>query len=252
MKVQHYIIISITMLSCTRMVPDSEPRNRQSDNNERIASNIDPNTIPEIFTDAFQPGYKINVDDFKLKFDTMIIGNLDVHSGEIVFTDYILKEGCKPYIQTVPIGSFPIIVSTVNINNKDIRSAFIKVDFSENEIKKWEFLVTEDQEKMSIYSSELLGIPVDASTAILADYKTISDFIESGKDLYKTSGTKISNGSFFASIYEQDGHRFTEFSTGLGDGFYGTYAGIDSLGNTVSVLIDFGFVPWWEVTAKAK
>ena len=45
-------------------------------------------------------------------------------------------------------------------------------------------------------------------------------------------------------LYNFDGHSLASFSTGYGDGTYGTYVGYDEKGNVCRLLTDFGIVDW--------
>ncbi len=206
---------------------------------------------PEIFESAFFKGAQTRVDTLNLQFYAVDIGKINIESGKIIACDPIGMHDSKPFTQTFPIGQFPVQLAIAKFKN-DERVAFSRIQFSNNSVIKWEFALLHGQDQVPIDGETLYGYGVDAGIGLFIDEKANSAFNElANKDegLWQKVFTEEMDNQYRDTwqyiIYKFDGHNFACFSTGYGDGHYGTYVGYDANGNICSLLTDFGLVEWW-------
>jgi hypothetical protein len=207
-------------------------------------------TRPEIFETAFFEGTYAKIDTADVRFYTVSIGELKIESGKVIACDPIVMHDAEPFVQNFPIGQFPVQLSIAKIGY-DQRVAFSRILFSDNEVAKWEFALRKGQEPIPIISETFYGYGVDGGIGLFIDEKANAVFNELTSNdqslwakVFNKEMDKHYRKTWQYVLYEFDGHSLSCFSTGYGDGTYGTYVGYDKKGNVCRLLTDFNIVDW--------
>lgn len=209
-------------------------------------------SIPEIFEKAFFEGTHVEKDSISLSFYAVNIGKIKIETGKIINCDPIVLHDASPFIQSFPIGQFPVQLSIAKFG-KNERTAYARIYFSDAPVDKWEFALHKGQEPISIFGETVYTYSVDAHVAMFIDEKASNAFNSLTKKdnslwekAFNEDEEKNSQKSWFYNLFSFDTHNFASFSTGLGDGRYSTYVGIDKKGNICRLLTDFALVNWWQ------
>ncbi len=207
---------------------------------------------PGIFETGFFDGTKAKMDTFHIGFYAVGIGKIKIETGKIIACDPIVMKDAKPFSQTFPIGQFPVQLAIAKTYN-DERVAFSRILFSDNVVVKWEYALQAGQKQIPINDKTLYGYGVDAGMGLFIDEKANKVFTQVYKEnedmwdqVFIKEMDKNYRNTWNYMLYVFNGHNFAAFSTGYGDGSYGTYVGYDSKGNVCRLLTDFGLVEWWK------
>lgn len=207
---------------------------------------------PEIFESAFFPETKAKMDTFSISFYPVDIGQINIESGKVIACDPIVMRDAEPFVQTFPTGRFPVQLAIAKVND-DERVAFSRILFSDMPVVRWEFALQEGQKPMPIGEESFYGYGVDGGIGLFIDKnanKAWSELSKNNEQLYEQvfieEMDKHSHSSWLYVLHEFGGHNFASFSTGYGDGTYGTYVGYDEMGNICRLLTDFSLVEWWK------
>ena len=184
--------------------------------------------------------------------DAVDIGEISIETGKIVACDPIEMRGAKPFLQTFPVGNFPVQLAIVKVNG-DERVAFSRICFSDKPVVRWEFAVDSGVRQLPVGGDTLYGYGVDGGLGIFIDAQANDAFSELRKlddNLWNAVFTgevgRHDHITWQYTLFEFQRHNLACFSTGVGDGFYGTYVGYDKEGRVCRLLTDFGLVRWWK------
>ncbi len=203
-----------------------------------------------------------------MKNDRMEIqtaGETDFPTGEVVLADPLDYLGTKYETvldRRILSGSYPVELSVCHSPIAGLRIAAARLRFSEKPAVSYELAMPkgkkpEELEKPGVWT--FFG--VDTGLACFADAETAREgraFYESwrarnpGKNLYldhfaalfqksyETSPEHQNQGGSFLEWHMPDtGHRMVWFSSGMGDGIYSGYWGLDKDGEAVSLVVPF-------------
>ncbi|MES2515472.1 MAG: DUF4241 domain-containing protein [Bacteroidota bacterium] len=181
-------------------------------------------------------------------FHTVNIGKIKIESGHIIACDPSFMQHGKPFTDKFPIGNFDVQLSIANIPVQNNRVAFSRILFSSNPVRKWVYATREGEEKVPINDSTLYSFPVDAGLAIYID-QTARDVFNAydSKDFMKVFVNGMEKeGNFFGYVHNFESHNLATFSTGYGDGSYGSFIGLDKNGEICRLVSDLGILMWWK------
>ncbi len=191
--------------------------------------------------------------------DAVDIGEISIESGKIVACDPIEMRDAKPFLQTFPVGNFPVQLAIARINGGggglkgDERVAFSRICFSDKPVVRWEFALDSGVRQLPVGGDTLYGYGVDGGLGIFIDAQANDAFSELRKlddNLWNAVFTgevgRHDHITWQYALFEFQRHNLACFSTGVGDGFYGTYVGYDKEGRVCRLLTDFGLVRWWK------
>jgi hypothetical protein len=174
------------------------------------------------------------------------VGDLNVPSGKIYAVDpYIISEYDKSFLNTVPIGKYPIYISIVTYESGDQRIAFAAIQFSDKNPISWEMAVLEGQDISSLKEDEFFGYGVDAGTGCFMDESTFKKFYELAEN---DDFIEKLNDEFYKTYVHTwsclnksitDNNNIVMFSSGIGDGVYPSFWGKDICGNICCLVTDF-------------
>lgn len=242
------------MAAGSHVVPQPEPipviSNEKLDTLKQKAYYVEAKPI--IFETAFFKGTITNIDTLLTRLYTINIGDIQVESGKLIACDPIVMRDAKPFSANFPIGHFPVQLALANVNG-DERIAFSRIMFSDKPVAQWRFALHDGQQPVSIFGETLYGYGVDAGIGLFIDEKANLAFNRLDKQndsLWDEVFTKEMDKHLHATwqyvLYNFGKHNLAAFSTGWGDGTYGTYIGYDANGNICRLLTDFGLIEWWK------
>ena len=247
-----YLLIATLLYSCTNLPSSGQVGKVSTIKLDTMNSKpVRITSSPAIFETAFFQGTKAKVDTFLLSFYSVDIGKLHVESGKVIACDPIVMHHAKPFSQIFPIGHFPVQLALARVND-DERVAFSRILLSDKAVFEWKFALQAGQKDVPISGETLYGYGVDGGIGLFIDEAANTAF----KALYNKNdniwqeafSTKMNKHSFNTwqySLFNFQGHNLASFSTGFGDGTYGTYIGYDDQGQPCRLLTDFGLVQWW-------
>jgi hypothetical protein len=173
-------------------------------------------------------------DNTELK--TKTVGELLVTSGMITACDPLSFLDTEPFIISVPVGRYPVILSM-----KGQTVIFTMLKLSEETAVSW-------KEALSLHKKEGLGIgyAVDAGIGCFMDAETANLVLEQREmdedGFYELLNANLeSNADKWANVEidKTTGANLVAFSSGKGDGVYTSYIGFDINGNVTAIVTDF-------------
>lgn len=187
------------------------------------------------------------------------IGVLEVPTGELVVGDpYAGLLTASPYLRRTPIGRFPVRIIR-RWDGDFLRNRFMRVDFSDLPITRWELAVTGDDlgELNTLANDEFLGVSVDSGCVFVSDkqaHSLLAKFVaeEEAKSrafaLYddvflpmyvSTPEDTHGTAEWLDYSMEEAGCNFLVVASGDGDGLYPSYWGYSASGELVALVTDF-------------
>lgn len=181
-------------------------------------------------------------------FETVHIGKIKIETGEIIACDPSFMRDSNPFTDKFPIGDFDVELAIAKIPVNNNRVAFSRIVFSNKPVAKWTYATRDNEKKIPINDSTLYGFPVDAGLAMYADKSSRDNFNMDNfnewqkvfiKNMYAQKNT-------YGYVYNFDTHNLATFSTGYGDGYYGSFIGLDKDGKICRLVSDLGILMWWK------
>ena len=203
--------------------------------------------------------------DGRFGTENFTVGEADFPTGEIVLADPLAYLGSK--YQTalegkIPAGSYSVELSILRSETVGIRVAAARLKIKEACAAEYKLAMpeghtSEDYNKPGVFS--FFG--VDAGMACFADRSLSKEFYEfttdwhnanPGKNIYddyfmelfaenykKYPELQTPYGDFILWRFPKSGNRLIMFSSGLGDGVYSGYWGMDDKGEAAELVIPF-------------
>lgn len=205
---------------------------------------------PTIFERAFFAGTIAGKRSTRVQLTGIEIGKIKCESGKLLACDPIVMQDVKPFSADFPIGEFPVQLAIARIGN-DERVAFSRILFSPAPVAKWEMARQRGQKPLPVFGADFYGYGVDASQGLFIDSvanQVFSALVKQNFDnwshVFVDEMTKHYRNTWDFAVFSFQGHNLATFSTGFGDGRYGSYIGYDADGRICQLLTDFGLVDW--------
>lgn len=250
-----HLLILITFISCKDSSRENVVATQRlaTEKLDTLKTKSKPVTSePGIFETAFYYGTTAKIDTIPISFYAVNIGKIKISSGKIIACDPIVMHDATPFTQTFPIGQFPVQLAIAKTDD-DQRVAFSRINFSEKPVVKWQFALQPEQQPIPIGDSTFYGYGVDGGIGLFIDEEANKAFDKlQGKDesiwgkVFNEEMAKTTRNTWEYVIYDFEKYNLASFSTGYGDGSYGTYIGFDDNGKPCRLLTDFGLVNWWK------
>ena len=209
---------------------------------------IYPIAFEAVFMDSTIVREKTDRGENTYTFETISIGKIKIETGEIIACDPSFMQDGRPFTDKFPIGNFNVELAIAKIPVNNNRVAFSRIVFSNKPVAKWTYATRNNEKKIPINDSTLYGFPVDAGMAIYVD--------KSGRDKFNTYDFNEWQKVFITKMYEKENtygyvhdfesHNLAAFSTGYGDGYYGSFIGLDKDGKICRLVSDLGILMWWK------
>lgn len=226
---------------------------------------------------AFEKNLKfLNQDSYPTDFFQMLFtegeklkmvqaGEVDFPTGEVVLADPLSYLGTKYETvldRKIPAGRYPVELSVCRSTVAGLRIAAAKLCVRDGQAVRYEIAMQkgktiEDLGKPNVWT--VFG--VDAGLACFADAKTSEDYRiffqkwqkeNNGKNRYTdyfaplfqksaeaNPGLQNEGGDFLQWQLPETGQKVVFFSSGMGDGIFSGYWGLDDRGEVVSLVVPF-------------
>ena len=249
MKHLVYLLIPFVFLSCRNVFPKRDVPVLSTEKLDTIQSLPPVTATPAILETAFIKGTThTTVNDKTFYLYGINIGKLKITSGRLIACDPLhVDEYGIPFTQVFPTGEFPVQLSIAKLD-KEESIAFARISFSDEPVVRWEFALQAGQQPMAVGSKKMHGFSVDGGTALFMD--------ETGKKVLDRKTVEDMDAAVFKemdkhyhfdwryALYNFGDHNLAAFSTGFGDGYFGTYIGFDAAGKPCRFVTDFNVVDW--------
>lgn len=196
----------------------------------------------------------------------VIIGEVDCPSGEIAVGDplcYLGDEKLAPVLnKKIPIGAHPVELSVLYSKLAGIRYAAARMLLSDKKTMRYEIAMPNG------YSPKQLNEPgvfsffgVDAGLACFCDVDVVREYVRFCKDFRSRNQNANLYDDYFQELFNKSyeehpdiqrrggdyivwtipgtNYRLPMFTSGLGDGVYSGYWGLDDEGSLTELLIPF-------------
>lgn len=206
------------------------------------------NAKPLLFEGAFIHGTTDVERKTTLTFCGISIGKIKIPSGKIIACDPMnIDEYGIAFTQSFPTGEFPVEVAIATMIDAE-EIAFARIKFSDAPVERWEFALKPGEEPLPVWGKKMRGYSTDSGTGVYLDETANKplerdEVTEMDRGIYTAMDKNGRNGWRFAT-YNYGNHNLASYSSGFGDGFYGTYIGFDAQGKPCRLLTDFGLVDW--------
>lgn len=248
-----------------------EKKNKPEENPEAVQPKKSPMQI------GFEKNLKfLNRDTYPLDFfqslwngkfgtENFTVGETDIPTGEIVLADPLAYLGSKYETvleNKIPTGSYPVEISVLRSPAAGIRVAAARLKIKEADAVEYKLAMPKG------YTSEDYGKPgvfsffgVDTGTGCFADKAVSEEFYKFTTDWHNANQDKNIYDDYFKELFEESykkypdiqtpygdfllwkipesGNRLIMFSSGLGDGVYSGYWGIDKKGEAAELVVPF-------------
>ncbi|MCI8667553.1 MAG: DUF2185 domain-containing protein [Dorea sp.] len=192
-------------------------------------------------------------------------GEVDLPTGEVVLADPLVYLGTKystVLARKVPCGRYPVELSLCHSGIVGLRVAAARLIFSDHAAARYEIALPKGNRKEDLGKPRVFTFfGVDCGTACFADIQTEAEYREFFKQWQGENPNKNKYIDYFAMLFKNSykkypevqnectnflqweipgtGSKLTLFSSGMGDGVYSGYWGLDEQGEPVSLVVPF-------------
>lgn len=199
----------------------------------------------------------------KTAVDTLDLGAVHFPTGRIFACDPLVElEDARPYLQTIPAGTYPVQICVVPSEKYGARYACVKVAVSDQKPVRYELGVAGNEDlSEELEDDAFFGFGVDAGMGCIADVKTQEVFkaywakrLEQDKDIDPYNDLfcdLLEENAQVNPKYQRTGGDWLNwtvpgtdcdlpiFASGWGDGAYPVYFGYDAQDKPCGVYIHF-------------
>lgn len=224
---------------------------------ERNLKFLNKESYPEeFFKSLFQAGGMQEV---------LVAGDADFPTGEVVLSDPIAYLGSKYMVtleKKIPAGSYPVELSICHSEKVGLRIAAARLVINGKEPVRHEIAMpkgsaAEDMGKPGVWAFFGVdgGLACFSDTEVAENYRSFIDgwkeenpgkneYLDYFAPLFQESsqaapGAQRPGGDFLCWEMPGTGHRLVMFNSGMGDGIYSSYWGIDEEGEAAELVIPF-------------
>ncbi len=174
------------------------------------------------------------------------MGKISLPTGAICACDpLVCLDVTEPFEKSVAPGTYPVRLSIAHIRT-DQRVAFAMVQFSEEIAERWQLALFPGQDESKLKEGEIYGYTVDSGTGCFMDkmnVEILSAELDRDSEFYDKliegmEKTYVDTWSYINLELSKDCNLIA-FSTGFGDGIYGSYFGFGKANKPVCLVTDF-------------
>jgi hypothetical protein len=172
------------------------------------------------------------------------VGDLTLPTGKLVACDPFVTPEAEPFSLHLPRGTYPVVLSVAEIAS-DQRVAFATVRLKQTSPTRWEMMTTGTNDPSKLEPGHMFGYGVDSGTGCFMDElagQALTQKMNDERSFFETMMAEMDKTYrhtwSWLNMKFGDGNLIA-FSSGEGDGLYGTYAGFDSHGEVAVVVTDF-------------
>lgn len=200
------------------------------------------------------------------RMEIFLAGETDFPSGEVVLADPLAYLGQEKYgthlERQIPSGSYPTELAIFRSSIAGLRIAAARLKLSDKEPVTYELAMPKGTTKEDFNAPGVLSFfGVDAGMACFADAVTAKEYNHFVTEWYKSNQGKNIYDDYFAALLQKSyedypdiqrsggdflhwcipdkEHHIVLFSSGMGDGIYSGYWGLDADGEAVELVVPF-------------
>ncbi len=192
------------------------------------------------------------------------LGQCSFPTGRVIVADPLCylqdPKSVSMLKQTIPAGSYPVTLSVLNSDVAGIRIAGAKLKITSKEAAAYKIAEAQREEDGKIKDT-FAGFPVETGTGCFCDEAAMKGYWRFLAGWYKENPGKNIYNDYFSAFYAEsykkepelqreggdfliwdnpeDGTQIAMFSSGLGDGYYCDYWGVDSDGEICELVVIF-------------
>ncbi len=191
------------------------------------------------------------------------MGEVRFPSGEILVRDPLvwLHRDEKPYLQSVPVGTFKVKTLVAKIEENHYRYVVSRVQFTEETPVVYYEALKGDEDLDDVEEDNIFGFLVDAGLATIVDVETKNAYCDFVDRWYEKNPDRNIYDDFFAAVfaksaadnplYQREGGDWINFripdtelsipmiQSGFGDGVYPVYFGYDKDNRLCDVVLEY-------------
>lgn len=194
------------------------------------------------------------------------MGEADFPSGEIIIADPLVYLGndkyTEPLNRKIPAGSYPVELAILDSPVAGLRIAAARLKIRETDICRYEIAMPAGTTAAQYNQPGIFaGFGVDAGMACFCDAAAAKEFGEFSDGWHQQNPGKNQYDDYFAQLFRSSyeaypdvqredgdfiewavpgyGHRIAMFASGLGDGLYTGYWGLDAGEEVTELIIPF-------------
>lgn len=199
----------------------------------------------------------------KMIVDVLDIGKVYFPTGKTFACDPLIElQDSLPFIQTIPVGTYPIRICVVPSEKYGNRYACSKLEITKEKPIRYELgMVGNENLDEELSEEDYFGFVVDAGMACIADIQTQEAFNNYWSECLKKDPDIDPYNDLFCDLLEENAklHPYYQrdcgdwlnwtipntkynvpiFTSGWGDGYYPVYFGYDKDNNVCAVYILF-------------
>ncbi|MBV8252379.1 MAG: DUF4241 domain-containing protein [Chitinophaga sp.] len=203
--------------------------------------------IPAHLETAFEQGTTWQSTGKSCTFYTVEAGNLKNTTGQIIACDPYIPGQENAFTTQFPKGEFPVQLAIAKFEN-DERIAFARIKFADTLPTTWKMALCEGEDISTLQSDEVFCYGVDAGTGAFMDTAAAAEldaFLaedDAHYDYLTTEMDKTYTHTRSWMMWTGKSTNAALFSSGWGDGCYGSFIGYDENGNICRLVTDFSVV----------
>lgn len=195
------------------------------------------------FAAAFTPGPRVLPPDLKVDVQVREAGTLVVRSGRVAACDPFAG-AAPPFEARVPDGQHPVTLSVLRYaDNGDERVACARVAFAARPVARWRMALVAGQTLDELGPGEAFGYAVDGGVGCFADARAAAALGDLDADALAEALEAREVDTWSASEWPLGTGELVAFTSGLGDGIYTSWFGLDEAGSPVCLVTDFQLLP---------
>jgi hypothetical protein len=200
------------------------------------------------FSKLFEDGKVIRTEQWEVTLRSRPLCDLLLPTGRVVACDPFTSPDAEPFAREVPPGSYPVTLSVAHFDDGDQRVAAAMVRFAGREAVRWEMALAPEDDPAELGEGEIFGYGVDSGSGCFMDEaaaESLLDRVESDERYFDEMAAEMEKAYVdtwsWASLVpgETEPSNVVAFSSGVGDGRYASYFGLDEGGHVVSLVTDF-------------
>ncbi|MBD5551672.1 MAG: DUF2185 domain-containing protein [Lachnospiraceae bacterium] len=199
------------------------------------------------------------------KTDVFIAGNVDFPTGEVVLADPLAYLGSQYETvleKKIPAGSYPVELSVCQSKIAGLRFAAARLPISDKQAAGYEIAMPKGKKREDFGKPGVFTFfGVDTGLACIADAQISGEYRAFFENWQKENPGKNKYTDYFAALFQKSyedhpevqnpggsflewklpgtGHSMVMFASGMGDGIYSGYWGLDEKGEPVCLVALF-------------
>ncbi len=177
----------------------------------------------------------------------IVAGSIEVADGKLVIADpfYLTEDFTAPFKQALPAGEYPVELALADLGPWSQRVAFVRVLVSDAAVVQWQVAETTDPSGLN----QFFG--VDAGLASFSNATAAEEFASALRKFSK----EHPDGNYYDDVLSREMPSTSNWcnfhpnkastvnvvitSSGMGDGLYSSYWGLDRNGELAQLVTDF-------------